>query len=173
MSDENIEHVWKLIEEISFCMLATWTGSEIHARPMSPHFDAPANSILFLTDARHHKQDHLEIPSTATLAFADPRSQTYVSLIGETVISNNRQAIQELWSTPAKAFWQSAEDPNIRVLKVTPRSAEYWDSPGTVASYASMMMAAMTGSGPKSPCELPLPHQLWCAFPRRAPRDVP
>jgi general stress protein 26 len=49
---------------------------------------------------------------------------------------------------PAKAWWDSAEDPNIRILKVTPDDAEFWDSPGNVISYVKMAAAAVTGSRP-------------------------
>lgn len=47
----------------------------------------------------------------------------------------DRAWIKELFSTPAKAWWDSADDPNIRVLKVTPDDAEFWDTPGSVISY--------------------------------------
>jgi general stress protein 26 len=56
--------------------------------------------------------------------------------------------VRELWGTPAKAWWDSPDDPNIRVLKVTPKDAEYWDSPGTVVSYVKMAAAAATGTRP-------------------------
>jgi hypothetical protein len=49
---------------------------------------------------------------------------------------------------PAKAWWDSADDPNIRILKVTPEEAQYWDSPGTTVSYVKMAAAALTGSRP-------------------------
>ncbi len=38
--------------------------------------------------------------------------------------------------------------PNIRVLKITPDDAEYWDSPGSVISYVKMAAAAVTGTRP-------------------------
>jgi hypothetical protein len=51
-------------------------------------------------------------------------------------------------TTPAKAWWNSSEDPNIRLLKITPDDAEFWDSPGTVISYVKMAAVAATGSRP-------------------------
>ncbi|MDE1995342.1 MAG: pyridoxamine 5'-phosphate oxidase family protein, partial [Rhizobiaceae bacterium] len=56
--------------------------------------------------------------------------------------------IRDLWATPAKACWDNADDPSIRVLKVTPSFAEYWDSPGTVMSYIKMAAAAVTHTRP-------------------------
>jgi hypothetical protein len=49
---------------------------------------------------------------------------------------------------PAKAWWRSADDPNIRLVTITPDDAEFWDSPGTVMSYARMAAAIVTGSRP-------------------------
>ena len=71
-----------------------------------------------------------------------------MSLTGHAALSNNRQKIKDLWSTPAKAWWNSPDDPFIRVFKVTPKDAQYWDSPGTVVSYVRTLDAAMTDSRP-------------------------
>jgi Pyridoxamine 5'-phosphate oxidase like len=49
---------------------------------------------------------------------------------------------------PAKAWWNSPDDPNIRVLKVTPIDAQYWDAPGSTVAYVKMAAAALTGSRP-------------------------
>lgn len=38
-----------------------------------------------------------------------------------------------------------ADDPNIRVLKIVPEDAEFWDAPGQVVSYVKMATAAITG----------------------------
>jgi general stress protein 26 len=149
MTDENTERVWTLIEKISFCMLATWSGSEIHARPMSSIVRPAENAVFFLTDVAHHKDDEIEKCPTVTLVFSDPGAQKYVSLIGQAELSNDRENIKQLWSIPAKAWWQSPEDESIRVLKVTPQAAEYWDSPGTVVSYVKMALAAVTDTRPE------------------------
>jgi hypothetical protein len=63
-------------------------------------------------------------------------------------VQNDREKIRDLWATPAKAWWDNPDDPSIRILKVTPSSAEYWDSPGTVISYIKMAAAAVTSSNP-------------------------
>jgi general stress protein 26 len=82
------------------------------------------------------------------LAFADSKGQKYVSVSGNAEVLNDRDRIKELWSTPAKAWWDNPDDPSIRVLKVTPAFAEYWDSPGTIVSYIKMAAAALSSSKP-------------------------
>ena len=142
------ERAWELMQKIGFAMLVTRDDDKLRARPMSAHLERENNAIYFLTDARRHKDDEIARNPGINLSFADASAQKYVSLTGTAVVSNDRAKIKELFSTPAKAWWDSAEDPNIRVLKITPDDAEYWDSPGTVVSYVKMAAAAVTGTRP-------------------------
>jgi general stress protein 26 len=142
------DRAWELMKKIGFAMLVTRDGDKLRARPMSAYLERENNAIYFLTDARHHKDDEIARSPGINLSFADASAQKYVSLTGTAVVSNDRAKIKELFSTEAKAWWESADDPNIRVLKVTPDDAEYWDSPGTVVSYVKMAAAAVTGSRP-------------------------
>ena len=144
----NVERAWELMKKIGFAMLVTRDGDKLRARPMSAYVEREENTIYFLTDARRHKDEEIARNPGINLSFADASSQKYVSLTGTAVVSNDRAKIKELFSTPAKAWWDSADDPNIRVLKVTPDDAEFWDSPGTVISYVKMAAAAVTGTRP-------------------------
>lgn len=148
MANDDIDRVWDLMKKIGFAMLVTRDGEKLRARPMSAYLERDSNTILFLTDARRHKDDEIARNPNVNLSFADAGSQKYVSIGGIAAVSNDRAKIRELFSTPAKAWWDSADDPNIRVLKVTPEDAEFWDSPGTVISYVKMAAAAVTGTRP-------------------------
>lgn len=145
----NIDHAWDLMKKIGFSMLVTRTGGKLRARPMSAYVDRNAHAIYFLTDARNHKDDEIARDPEVNLSFADASDQNYVSVTGRAEVSNDRAKIKDLFTTSAKAWWDNADDPNIRVLKVTPDGAEYWDSPGTVISYVKMAAAAVTGTRPE------------------------
>lgn len=151
MANDNaadIDRTWELMKKIGFAMLVTHDDDKLRARPMAAHVDRDANAIYFLTDARRHKDDEIARNPNVNLSFADAGDQKYVSVTGTAEVSNDRAKIRELFSMPAKAWWDSAEDPNIRVLKVTPDDAEFWDSPGTAISYVKMAAAAVTGTRP-------------------------
>jgi general stress protein 26 len=150
MADQtnDIERTWALMEKIRFCMLSTLDDKEIRSRPMVAHFEPIENAIYFLTDVKSDKDDEINKYANVGLAFADSKGQKYVSVTAEAEVSNDRERIEDLWSTPAKAWWDNADDPSIRVLKVTPKYAEYWDSPGTVVSYIKMIAAAVSDSKP-------------------------
>lgn len=149
MSDKDqTEKLWDLIEKIGFCMLATRVGKDLRARPMSAYAERIENAIYFLTDVASHKDDEIARAPDVCLAFADSKGQKYASVSGTVEILNDRERIRDLWATPAKAWWESADDPSIRILKVTPSFAEYWDSPGTVISYIKMAAAAVSNTRP-------------------------
>jgi general stress protein 26 len=147
--DEAVDQIWDLMERIGFCMLATRSGEDIRARPMAAHPEPMENAIYFLTDAESTKDDEIARWPNVGLAFADSKGQKYVSVTGTAELSNDRDRIRELWTTPAKAWWNNADDPAIRVLKITPKYAEYWNSPGTMVSYVKMLAAAVTDTRPE------------------------
>lgn len=148
MADDDVSRVWDLMEKISFCMLATWNGSELRSRPMDARARRKEGVVYFLTDARHLKDDEIERFPKVNLAFADKDAMKFVSLSGEATVSNDRAKIKELWEPTAKAWWDSADNPNIRLVTVNPLIAEFWDSPGKVISMIKMGVAAATGSKP-------------------------
>lgn len=144
------DHAWDMIESIGVCMLVTHDGSgdELRARPMSAHAARAEDAIYFLTDARNHKDDEVEINDNVCLTFADTSGYRFVSVTGSATVLDDRHKIDELWSTAAKAFWESKDDRNIRVLRVRPSMAEFWDSPGKIVTTVKMVAAAVTGSKP-------------------------
>ena len=146
--DQDVQRVWTLMKKIGFCMLSTKDGEDIRARPMAPHISREENAIYFLTDVNGHKDDEIRRNPQVGLSFADAGGQKYVSLTGRAAVSSDRSKIKELWSTPAKAWWSSPDDPSIRVLKVDLKDAQYWDSPGTALSYIKMAAAALTDTRP-------------------------
>ena len=148
MAEADIEKVWALARSISICMLTTRDGDELRARPMGAYIRPEEDTVYFLTDVKHHKDDEIRQFPNVCMAFADASSQKYVSITGRAEVSNDRAKIKELWGVVAKAWWDSPEDPNIRVLKVRPHDAEYWDSPGTITSYIKMAAAAVSNTRP-------------------------
>lgn len=144
----DVQHAWDMMKKLTFAMLATRDGDTIRSRPMAATVEPDNNAIYFLTDARRHKDDEIARDHNVNLGFADASAQKYVSVSGTAAVSNDRAKIKELFTVAAKAWWDSPDDPNIRLLTVTPHEAEYWDSPGTIVSYVKMAMAAVSNTRP-------------------------
>lgn len=148
-TDQDI--AWDLIEDIKLCMLVSHDGSgdELRARPMDAHVAREEGAIYFLTDARGTKDDEVEINDNVCLTFADNSGYRYVSVTGNANVLDDRRKVHELWTPENKAFWDSKDDPNIRVLRVRPSAAEFWTSPGKIVTAVKMAAAAVTGAKPE------------------------
>jgi len=142
------ERVWKLAEKLRFCMLSSWDGERQHQRPLTAMPDAEEGAIYFLVDEAGSKNWEVEKYPTVALAFMDTGKNEYLTIAGHADISNNRQKIAALFSPFAKAWWDSADDPAIRLLTIYPSEAEVWEGPGRLVAGAIMLAAAATNRRP-------------------------
>jgi general stress protein 26 len=145
---DDVTHVWDLMEKIGFCMLASRDGGDIRSRPMAAYLEREEGRIYFLTDKDSYKDEEIAADPNVNLAFADAGSHSYVAVTGRASLSNDREKIRELFNVPAKAWWDSPEDPAIRLLVVEPKEAQYWDSPGKLRAYFRMAAAAVSDARP-------------------------
>jgi len=149
MSDSaiDIDRVWTLIKNIPVAMVVTHDGPGKHmrARPMAARPVREEGAIYFLTDVDAPKADEIRSEDTVCLAFADNKSQKYVSITGYAEIIEDRDRVKEIWSIYDKAFWSDKDDPRIRILRVTPESAEFWEGAGMVATAVKLVAAIASG----------------------------
>jgi general stress protein 26 len=142
----DVDRVWELMEKISICMLTTHDGEQIRSRPMAAFVRRDEDAVYFLTDAQHHKDEEIADNPNVGLAFAD--GHKFISVTGRAAISHNTSKIKDLWGPAAKAWWDSPDDPKIRLLTVRPNDAEFWDGPGKIVGTIKMLAAAATSSRP-------------------------
>lgn len=147
--DDHVDRIWELARRIGIAMFVTWDGKEQRARPLAATVEKDEGAIYFLTDVNGEKDQQISEFPHVSVSFADHKHSKYVALSGKAAILNDRAKIKELWNPFAKAWWDSPEDPAIRVIKVTPQDAELWDSPGRIVTTISMLAAAVTGRSPK------------------------
>lgn len=144
--------MWELMSSLSFCMLTSWNGKILHARPMGAFVRRDENAVYFFTAAHRGKDggkdaDVRRYPQVC-LAFADLRRQKYVSLSGTAEIIDDRGKVRELWSTSAKVWWRTPDNPDLRLIKVVPTEAEIWDTPGHAISSLKVALALLKGTTP-------------------------
>lgn len=152
------DRVWDLAGDIRFCLFTTWDGERQRLRPLTAHADRDAHALWFLVDIEGGRAtdpsrtltlvEQVERFPAVSLGFAEPKSGDYVTLFGQARVSNDRAKIRELFSPFAKAWWDSADDPAIRLITFTPEEAELWDGPNKLAAAAIMLTAALTGAKP-------------------------
>lgn len=147
--EDHVERVWDLAKRIGIAMFVTWDGNEQRARPLAATVEKDEGAVYFLIDVHGEKDDQIAEYPHVSVTFADHKHSKYVALSGKATVSNDRAKIKDLWSPFAKAWWDSPEDPSIRVIKMVPNDAELWDSPGRIVTTISMLAAAVTGRSPK------------------------
>lgn len=148
-SEGKLDGRMALMQEITVPMVVTHEGDNgrMRARPIvAAHLDPHANAIFFLTDAEATKDKEIYRNDNVCLVFSDIRKRHNVSLTGRAELSDDRAKITLLWSSIDSAFWSDEEDPSIRVLKIEPSVAKYWDRGGAIASTVKTVNAALTGS---------------------------
>jgi general stress protein 26 len=143
----DIDHVWKLIHEIPIAMVVTHEGQgqNMRARPMAVRPARDEGAIYFLTDADTPKANEIQRNQSVCLALSDDRNQKYVSISGHAEMIDDKDRVKKFWSIYDKAFWSDKNDPRIRVLRVTPESAEYWEGAGKVVTAVKLVAAIASG----------------------------
>ncbi len=145
----DIDRVWEIAGKIKICMLTTHAAGRMRSRPMHAIADRAGGCLWFLTDHRGAKEDEIGSASDVCLAFADTHANAYLSVTGQAAMSRDAAKAQELWSTEAQAWWPNGPtDPEVRVLRVIPDSAEFWDTRGNAITVALKLVAARISGSP-------------------------
>ena len=146
-STENVDRVWSMIQEIPVAMVVThWgDGDHLRARPMAVRPVPEEGALYFLTDADAPKSEEIERNDNICIALANSEKQKYVSMTGQAEIIDDRDRVKQIWSIYDKAFWRNADDPRIRLLRVWPESAEFWEGAGAIATAVKLVAAGVSG----------------------------
>ncbi len=157
MSTENlnnqkaIDKLKELVNKIDVGMLCTHTSDSkhVHAVPMSRQEVDDEGNIWFLFSSESESHKHLQIDSTVCLLYSDPRDYNFLSIHADTEISQNKARIEKYWNKMVEGWFEKGkEDPRIRVLKVKPVEAHYWDT--KTNKLVTFMKVAISGlSGQK------------------------
>lgn len=159
--DEIADKAWQLAEKIRIGLFTTWNGNQQRVRPLSAIVDRDAHAIYFLVGVDGGTTlakaaggpgltlvEQIEHFPTVSVTFADTGASDYVAITGEAEVSNDRARIRELWTPYAKAWWDSPEDPAIRLVTMRPDNAELWQGPNKPAAQAEMLASAVAGARP-------------------------
>lgn len=146
----SLSRVWEVIEKVGVGMLTTRHGHDLRARPMEARPDRQEGIIWFLTDARGAKDDEIERDNDIGLTFIDSGSRAYLSLTGRARILHDTSQAKAIWKKTDDVWWPDGPfDPNVRVLRVEPSTAELWDGPSNAAVAAfEFAKARLTGQKP-------------------------
>jgi general stress protein 26 len=122
--------IWKHIQRIGTCMLVTYGGTHLRARPMRAIVRPEQNAIWFIADASSEADEEMARYPDACLTFIDTRDQNFVSVSGTIGRLDDQAQLADLWSEGAEAYFPGGkDDPSVALLKFSPIEGEYWDAP--------------------------------------------
>lgn len=149
MADDKLARVWDIIEKVGICMLTTRCSGGLRARPLEARPDRAAGLILFVTDARSGKEDEIERHADVGLVFINVKDKAYLSITARAEVLEDHAKARAIWKKTDDAWWDGPDDPHVRILRVTPATAELWDGPASAAVAAfEFAKARLTGEKP-------------------------
>lgn len=135
LTEQNpISRIWDIVEKARVGMLTTQFGGGLRARPLQARPDRGAGIIWFMTDVRGAKDDEIGAAHDVGLVFIDERDRVYLSVTGRASVVRDAAKTKEVW-TETDDIWLPGgpDDPNVRLLRMQPVTAELWDGPSSAA----------------------------------------
>ncbi|WP_298647973.1 pyridoxamine 5'-phosphate oxidase family protein [uncultured Proteiniphilum sp.] len=137
MSTENlsnrdaIDKLKEMVDKIDIGMLCTFVpGSDYpHAIPMSRQEVDEEGNIWFLFSSESTAYQNLQNNNKVSLLYAHVGDYNFLSINGTAEISKDQARIDKYWNKMVETWFEKGKDDSrIRVLKVTPDEAHYWDN---------------------------------------------
>jgi general stress protein 26 len=130
--DEPFQHsLWKLIKGNRFAMLThRHPDGRLHSHPLTTQNRSlePGDPLYFFVARETELGQRLLADGNVCVSYADPDKDVYISISGMARISENMDTKRRLFNALAKAWFPSgAEDPNLELVEVEIRHAEYWN----------------------------------------------
>lgn len=149
-NQEAIDKVKQLAKEIDICLFCTniKVDQGESTRPMRTQDADEDGNLWFFSDKNSIKNKEIENDKSIRLYYSHPSKSSYMVLNGEAEIIFDRQKIDEIWSPLVKTwFKEGKDDPNISLIKVTPKNAYYWDVEGNqMINFFKMIASVATGT---------------------------
>jgi general stress protein 26 len=149
MAAQDIKRVWDIIEKVHTGMLTTRSADGLRARPLDARPDRDEGIIWFVTDVRAGKDDEIAAAPDVCLVFVDANDKAYLSISGRASVTRDPAKAAQIWKKMDDVWWPGGpHDPNVRVLRVEPHTAELWDGPGTIVAAFELAKWRLTGAKP-------------------------
>lgn len=147
------ERLSKLLEGIDVAMFTT-VGDDgfLVSRPLSTqHASLDGGVLWFFVRRSSPKVFEVKRDAKVNVAYASKDRNAYVSVAGTARIVDDQSTIDALWSDALKAYFRRGrKDPNLVLIRVEIRTAQYWEGPSTgVGKLLAFVAARVTGDDSK------------------------
>lgn len=148
-NQEAIDKLKEMVDKIDIGMMCTpGEGDDyVHAVPMSRQEVDEAGNIWFLFSAESETHRNLLQNDKLSLLYADVGNYNFLSINGTGEISRDRDRIEKYWNKMVEAWFEKGiDDPRVRILKVVPSEAHYWDNKTSkLVTFFKVVVSAASG----------------------------
>ena len=147
MSDHDLKVTfWNRIENVNVGMLS---ATATDPRPMAHHARKDDNALWFLTSRHTDIGEDATAGKDARYQIASGDAKIYATIDGSLAIETDRAKLEEIWSPLDTAWFEDGKgDPDVRLVRLTPKSAEVWATDGTAKALYDLVKSAMTDDTP-------------------------
>ena len=149
-SREAIDKLKTLVEKIDIGMMCTNTAeiANLHAVPMSRQEVDDDGNLWFLFSSQSETYENLQKNNHISVLYSDISNYSFLSLNGIAEISTDQNRIEKYWNKMVEGWFEKGkEDPTIRVLKVIPSEAHYWDNKSNkLVTFFKVAVQVVSGS---------------------------
>ncbi len=147
---DNVLRLRSLVPAGTVGMLTTVTpNGELHGRPITVVEVDDAGALVFLVDARAEWVNGIQADEAVNFGVGDDHDKEWISVAGTARVSENRAQLDRLWSSADELFLPDGRDStSIRILTVSPSSADCWGSPSSRLRRLAGKVAGLVGRKP-------------------------
>jgi general stress protein 26 len=132
-AESGINKLKELVDTVNICLFCTDLKNDdgATARPMTVLDVCEKGNLWFFSHVNSDKNRVIKADSQVQLYFAHPPKGNYMIVNGNAEIIMDTAKVAELWSPQQEIWFKGGKtDPNIAIIKVTPKNAYYWDTEG-------------------------------------------
>ena len=129
----SVKKLKELVDAINICLFCTDLKNDDGAtcRPMTALDTDAEGNLWFFSAVLSDKNRVIKADSQVQLYFAHPPKGNYMIVNGNAEVIMDANKVAELWSDEQETWFKGGKtDPNIAIIKVSPKNAYYWDTDG-------------------------------------------
>jgi general stress protein 26 len=135
-----LEKIRALLKNFPIAFMVTVADGVVSARPIGVVGDTAGfdGTLWFITDKRSRKVAAIQSGAQTTLLFQNDKAGAYLNLIGRASVVDDRQKLEELYTTLQRTWFpKGLDDPDITLVRFDAEAASYWDSHDSYARLAA------------------------------------
>lgn len=152
---QSFQHeLWEMIKDIRFGMLTHRNADgSLHSHPLTTQNRSlkEGEPLYFFVSRQTEVGQRVKADGNVCVAYGDLKEDRWISVSGMATVSEDMGKKKELFNALAKAWFPAGvEDPDLELVQVEIRDAEFWDVKESKATQLlKMATAAVTGNKPE------------------------